>query len=241
MGIGLAEQFADDAGHAVADAEHAGQQAWPAPAVGETPDRHEHERKQHTFEERLIELAGMARQRAAARKDHGPRHVGDAAPQLAVDEVGQPAEEQADRHHEGHQIRQHERVDLVAPGEGQDGDDDAQKPAMERHAAFPQGQDGERIGDVEAGLVEQHVAQPAAQDDAQGGPQQEVVDLDRREQLGRLFTDTPHDLPADDEARDVSQRIPADGEGPELDQHRVDLGIGDQESIHWARVIAGQS
>ena len=96
------------------------------------------------------------------------------------------------------------------------------------------------LREVEAGLVEQHVAQPAAQDDAQRRPQQEVVDLDRREQLGRLLADAAHDLPADDEARDIGQRIPADGEGPELDQHRVDLGIGDQESVHWARVIAGR-
>ena len=115
------------------------------------------------------------------------------------------------------------------------------KPAMERHAAFPQGQDGERVGEVEAGLVEQHVAQPAAQDDAQRRPQQEVVDLLRRQELGRLFADPPHDLPADDQSGDVGQRVPADGERPELDQHRVDLGIGDQEGVHWAKVIARMS
>ncbi len=170
MGVGLAKQLADDARHAIAEAEHAGDQAGPAAAVEETPDDEDRRKQQHAFEEGLVELAGMARQRSAARKDHGPRHVADAAPQLAVDEIGQPAEEQADRRHDGHEIGQHQGIDLVAPSEQQDGGDDAQKPAMERHAAFPQGQDGQRIGGVEQRLVEQHVAQPAAEDHAQRRP-----------------------------------------------------------------------
>ena len=102
----------------------------------------------------------------------------DAAPQLAVDEVGEAAEEQADRRHDRHQVGQHEGIGLVAEREDQDGGDHAQQPAMERHAAFPQGQDRQRVLEIEARLVEQHVAEPAAQDDAQRRPQQEVVDLD---------------------------------------------------------------
>ena len=95
-------------------------------------------------------------------------------------------------------------------------------------------------------LVEQHIAQPAAQDDAERRPQQEVVDLVRRQDLGRLLADPAHDLPADDQARDIGQRIPADGERPELDQHRVDVGIGQERGqlrlfpIVAARVIASR-
>ena len=210
-------------------------------AVGQAPHQHHDGEQRDALEEGLVELAGMARQRTAAREHHGPGDVARAAPQLAVDEVGQPAEEQADRRHDGQKVAQQERIGLVAQREDDGGDDDAQKAAVERHAAFPQGQDGERVREVEARLVEQHVAQPAAQDDAQRRPQQEVVDLGRRHHLGRLLAQPADDLPADDQARDIGQRIPADGERPELDQHRVDLGIGDDEGIHWARVIAPQN
>ena len=51
--------------------------------------------KQHDpFEERLVELARMARLRAAVREDERPGHVGRPAIELAIDEVGEPPEEE---------------------------------------------------------------------------------------------------------------------------------------------------
>ena len=52
------------------------------------------------------------------------------------------------------------------------------EPAMERHAALPDLQDLGRIVEVVGGIVDQHVAEPAADDDAEGDPDDEVVEQD---------------------------------------------------------------
>ena len=241
MGIGFTEDLAHDAGYAIAGAEYAGEQAGAAAAVCEFPDRHDQQSQQHAFEEGLVELAGMARQRPAAREHHGPRHVADAAPQFAVDEVGEAAKEETGRRDDRHQVRQHEGIGLVADRKGQDRHDDAQQAAMERHAASPEGEGGQRVREVEARLVEQDVAQTSAQDDAQRRPQEKVVDLHRRQDLGRLLADTAHHPPTDHEACNIRQGVPADGEGPELDQNRVDLGIGNDERVHEGAPYSGRT
>ena len=46
--------------------------------------------------QRLVELARVARLGTAVGEDHGPGHVGGAAVQFAIDEVGEAAEEQAE-------------------------------------------------------------------------------------------------------------------------------------------------
>src|SRR5713226_231869 len=96
--IGLAEQLGDAARHGIADEKDAAQRPGPRADGGEALEAVDDEKQDDAFEGGLVELAGMARLRTAIREDHGPRHVADAAPQLRVDEVGQAAEEQADRH-----------------------------------------------------------------------------------------------------------------------------------------------
>ncbi len=68
-------------------------------------DKHPHSEKQQApFKGGFIKLAGVARQRAAGWQYKGPRHIGDPTPQLVVDEVGKPAEEQADRRGAGNEV-----------------------------------------------------------------------------------------------------------------------------------------
>ncbi len=50
---------------------------------------------------------------------------------------------------------------------------------MERHAALPDGEDVERVGNVARQVVEQHVAGAAAQHDADGRPDDEIVEVFR--------------------------------------------------------------
>jgi hypothetical protein len=63
---------------------------------------------------------------------------------------------------------------------------DAQEAAVERHAALPDLEDVQRVGEQPRALVavhqhvEEDVAEPPADDDAQGDPQHQVVDLQRR-------------------------------------------------------------
>ena len=89
---------------------------------GSTAAAHQHlqqDEQHHALQPGLVELARMARLRPAIREDHAPGHVGDPAPQLAIDEIGQPAEAQADRHHRRHPVAEGKRVELLLPAEQQ--------------------------------------------------------------------------------------------------------------------------
>ena len=68
-------------------------------------------------------------------------------------------------------------VDAVLPARERHGEHHAEQPAVERHAALPDGEDLERMREVVARLVEQHVAQPPAEDHAEHGEEYEVVEL----------------------------------------------------------------
>src|SRR5262249_56434607 len=90
------ERLAEAARERVADGENPGDQPGPVEgaAVDEPGENHE---QQQSFECGLVELAGVTRERPAVGKLHGPRRVAYAAPQFAVDEVGDAAEKVADR------------------------------------------------------------------------------------------------------------------------------------------------
>ena len=195
LGVGLAEEFADEAEGAVAQEEQRRDQAGPLMGAKDAQrDLQDHE-QQHAFQRRFVKLAGMARHAGSvARKDHRPGHVGGAAPQFAIDEIGQPAEEQADGREGAGQVRQRQHLQLAPAAEQPDRDHHAQQPAMERHAAFPGGDDADGIGEephrqpvaeggivgrdaAQDGAIDQHPAQPSAQDDAEGGPHHQVADL----------------------------------------------------------------
>ena len=118
-----------------------------------------------------------------------------------------------------------------------DRDHAAGEAAVERHAAVPQLEDFERMGGEIRQIVKQHIAGAAAQDDAERHPQHEVVEVGERQR--RLAAPQPvgaHDGaridPADQDAENISERIPADGERAEMHQHRIDMGVGNDEKGH---------
>src|SRR5262245_17414977 len=94
--IGLAKMFADRARDRVAEAERAQDETRSLERAGADQRGEQHEQQQ-AFERRLVELARVARQRPSGRKHHPPRQVGRASPKLAVDEIGDAAEEDPDR------------------------------------------------------------------------------------------------------------------------------------------------
>ena len=74
-------------------------------------------------------------------------------------------------------------------------------------------------------IVEQHIAGAAAEDDADRDPEDEIVDLrqrDRRRPAPQLFAlDQRAGIdPAQHDAADIGQRIPADRDRPERDGDR---------------------
>src|SRR5207302_5515005 len=90
----------------------------------------------------------------------GPGHRGRRAPQLLVDEVGKPPEEQAKRHAAGHIIVDAKPAQLLLMREIKDSERCADDAPVERHAAVPQLQYLDRVPDIFAEIVEQHIAEP---------------------------------------------------------------------------------
>ncbi len=161
------------------------------------------------------------------REDHRPGHGGGAAVQLAIHEVRDPAEEQPDRHDHGDAVAEGQRVQPLLTAKQQGRDDHAERPAVERHAALPHHQRLERSLRVVSRFIEQHVAQPPAEDDAKRRPGDEVVHLPLGAGPGRRLDDAPGDAPAQHDAGDVGERVPADRERPELERDRVYVGEGE--------------
>src|SRR5207253_6705683 len=143
------------------------------------------------------ELARMAGDRAAAREDDPPGQAGRAAPELAVDEIGEPAEEQARRNAAGDVIVDAQPVELLAPGEIEDAAGDPDHAAMEAHAAIPQPEDLRRIVEIFPRLVEQHIAEAAAEDDAERGVEGHVVGVTPRHRRAGLTDQLQQIPPAD--------------------------------------------
>src|SRR3977135_318502 len=80
-------------------------------------------------------------------------------------------------------------------------------------------------------VVEQNIADAAAQDDAERHPQDEVIIVgDGERRLSAPQRLRAHDRariePAAQDTHDIGERIPADGERPDADEHRVDVGEG---------------
>ena len=100
----------------------------------------------------------MARQVARAAEHHAPGRIGDAAPELAVDEIAQPAGGEADGHQRRDVIHQVPPVDALSVSDEGHRRQHAEKTAVEGHAALPDGEDLERVGEVVTRFVEEDVA-----------------------------------------------------------------------------------
>ena len=107
-----------------------------------------------------------------------------------------------------------------------------QERPVERHPPVPRLENLQRVRPDHRGVVEQYAADPPTDQDSKGDPEHQIVDLaliDRR--FGPLpdlrVAHQRHAIaPADDDARDIGQRVPADRKRPELDQHRIDVRKG---------------
>src|ERR1700747_2068821 len=68
-------------------------------------------------------------------------------PELAVDEMGEPAEEQSDRRHRASDVAEREDRNLAPAREQHDRQHAADEAAVARHAALPQLYDLDRMSD----------------------------------------------------------------------------------------------
>ena len=174
-------------------------------------------------------------------KDHSPGHAGIrlTPPQLAFDEVGEAPEEYSDRSDRGRDVAKRQDGDIVLERKQHHRGDAAEKAAMEGHAAFPQFENGGRMLDEEGKVVEQHIAGTAAEDDAEGDPENEIVELhgcDRRRPVPQFLVSDQRAriYPSDHDAADISQRIPSDRERSDRDGDGINCRKGDGEKGHLA-------
>ena len=151
----------------------------------------------------------MARQRPGTAEHHAPGNVGDASPEFTVDEVAQASRGKADRHQRRDEIHQVPPVDALAPGDEGHGREHAEKSAVERHAALPDGEDLERVIEVVTGLVEQHVAQAPAQDYAHDAAKEQVVQLFARDGRQARLDAARAEPPERAEGEQVHEPVPA--------------------------------
>src|SRR5262245_61958881 len=186
----------------------------------------------------------MARKRSAVRKDHRPWYVGRPAPQLTIDEIGEAAEQQPDRCDRTGDVAQGQHRHSAYRGKAYDGGDAAEKPAMKRHAAFPDLEDLQRVRDEIRQIVEQHVAGASSKDDAERHPKDEIVevlDLQRRRPgpVSLVAYNGARIEPAEKNSEDVRQRIPADREGSDGNQHGVEIRKRSDRDRHERASFAG--
>jgi hypothetical protein len=102
-----------------------------------------------------------------------PRERRWAAPEFGIDEVGDPDKAKPDRNACGHDIEQAPGRNAARAGKQHHCQDRAEHAAVKRHAALPNGQNVERIGEIALQVVEQDVADAPAEDDAERRPRRE--------------------------------------------------------------------
>ena len=190
------------------------------------------EEQQDALEPRLVELARMARRAETGEAvDHfgeadRPGHAGRRAPQFAVHEIGEPAEEQAERDAAGDIIVDAQPIELVLPRQVEDAEVTPITPPWNDMPPSHSCRISTGFCEIIERLVEQDVAEPAAEDDAERRVEDHVVGMapgHRRAGLGEQLQQIP---PAEDDAGEVGEAVPAQLEEAEVERDRIEAEIG---------------
>src|SRR3546814_10018639 len=96
LDVGFAHELEAEAAEAIEDRGEAEEETRLISRVGAPEEKGEDREHENALQPRLVELARVARQVAGAREDDRPGHGRRPAPQLAVHEIGEAAEEEAE-------------------------------------------------------------------------------------------------------------------------------------------------
>ena len=144
---------------------------------------------------------------------------------LAVDEIADAPRGKTERHERGDEIEHLHPFETVFAGKQPACRQHAEKAAVERHAAVPHLDNVRRMGEVVFRLVKQHKAEPPAEYHAEHAPGEEVVEHFHGKRRAALFDAVSAEPHKQHEADDVAERVPADGERPQLQGNRVELRV----------------
>ena len=146
---------------------------------------------------------------AGLREDDGPGHIGDPAPQLAVEEVADATDAEAERNERCYEVSHGEEVTVGLVSKPDHGGDDPDQAAVERHATGPDLEQVEGIGQEHVEVVEQHVTDPATQDHPEEAVKQQVRDLVAGPATVRRICAAPRQPHGKGETKQVHETIPA--------------------------------
>ncbi len=112
-------------------------------------------------------------------------------------------------------------------GEPPHGNDDADEPAVKRHAPLPDLHNHGRVANETRKVVEQHVAEAPADNGPERNIEKQVVDGRAGPGTARIFGSDATQTPGDGKAEEIHETVPVNLHGPERKDDRVDIGIGD--------------
>jgi hypothetical protein len=229
--VGLAEQLARHPRNRVAGEKQAADHSGMIPGAGAFGGK-QHQEQQQPLTGGLVKLARMARHRSAGGEHDRPGHVRRPSEQFAVDEVRDASEKQPDRHRCANDVGERQSRDAAPAGEQPNCGNHAERAAMERHPAVPQVERLQLVFEVVARLVEQDIADAAAEHDGERRPYQEIVDIIAPHPARRAVGQCQAIPPAEQQAGDIGQRIPANRERSDSYCDRIYRGKRNGEKRH---------
>ena len=157
------------------------------------------------------------------REVHAPRDVRHSSGQLRVDEVADAPQPQADGHEGGHEVRHRQETLAPTPCPQPHGHAHAHEPPVERHAAFPQAKEPQRIFEEGLEAIDEHETGAPADDDAGDAVEDEVGQIRSLEPRGPEAPQAKQVNGA--ERQQVHEAVPTDLQRPQTEDHRVELRI----------------
>ena len=140
VGVRLPEKFDEETKDPVEKQEQGDHHAVRKSPFPEHPEKY---KKNRPFHEGLVQLGRMAGKGAGAGKDHGPRHIRGPPVELAVNEVADSSQAQADGRCDHGAVRHGPKGHFVSSREQPAGKDTAYKPAVKGQAPLPHRNDFE--------------------------------------------------------------------------------------------------
>ena len=106
----------------------------------------------------------MTREGTSFWEDHSPGDLSDTTVELPIDEITNSPQTQSDRGSDNEEVGDLPERLSVPQGKKNPDNEDADQPAMKRHAAVPDGKDLKGIPEIHFKIVEKDISQTGPDD-----------------------------------------------------------------------------
>src|SRR5439155_22418991 len=143
--------------------------------------------------------------------------------QFTVDEAADAAEAETDGGGGGTEIGNLPKIPAPFASDVPRCKDHADEYAIERHAALPDREDGERLTNVGVEIIEENVIKSASDHDAQDQIEQQIVQIVRGDIELAIFRQAAENEEPDDERQHVHQPVPSELHWADAQEDRIDI------------------